>query len=89
MKLFQKSLSNVMSHVLFAYLIKLNIRSNEEHSYKSSTKEVILSFQVIFVMQSMKYWAKFHVIGTLYFHDVNNTKFQPLIDKIHNNGNSE
>ena len=40
-------------------------------------------------MQSMKYWAKFHVIGTLCFHDVNNTNFQPLIDKIHNNGNSE
>ena len=38
---------------------------DKERSYKNSTKEVILRFQVIFAMQSRKYWTKFRFIGTL------------------------
>ena len=38
---------------------------DKERSYKNSTKEVILWFQVIFAMQSRKYWTKFRFIGTL------------------------
>ena len=38
---------------------------DQERSYKNSTKEVILWFQVIFAMQSRKYWTKFRFIGTL------------------------
>ena len=35
---------------------------NKENSYKNFTKEVILSFEEIFAMQSRKFWTKFRVI---------------------------
>ena len=58
-----------MSHVLFAYPIKLNI-STKNTIIKNSTKEVILWFQVIFAMQSWKYWTNFHVISSLILHEI-------------------
>ena len=35
---------------------------NKENSYKNFTKEVMLSFEEIFAMQSRKFWTKFRVI---------------------------
>ena len=45
------------------YIFNKNEYLEKEESYRNSTKEVTLLFQV--VMQSISCWSKFNVIGTL------------------------
>ena len=64
--------------VLFVYPIKLNISTFKERSYIYSTKEVILLFYLICLMQLTKCWTKFRVINTLITESLETTTSRQL-----------